>query len=48
MGAGMVWAWTYSGCVRSVILTVGVIGVIGALVSWDADDELSDRDNDEP
>jgi hypothetical protein len=27
-------------CVRSVIVAVGVIGIVGELVSWDADDKL--------
>ena len=27
-------------CVRSVIVAVGVSGIVGELVSWDADDRL--------
>ncbi len=34
------WCGRGHRCVRGVIVAVGVVGVAGALVSWDADDEL--------
>jgi len=34
------WCVREHKCVRSVIVAVGVIGIVGELVSWDADDEL--------